>query len=237
MSTDPLSGQPKGHAKTLQSITRALNWRGSREVLFWLLLLGSWQFLAAPGGRNGFVGCVGTAVFLIFAWVSLDRLKELGLEHARWGSARGVFWLKAAGTGAIAGAVVFTLASLSGQGMKLSNDVKLAVLEVTLGPVLEEIVFRGYLFALLLWVLTRLGKKRWNALIVPLGALVFAVVHLSRPGTSWLQMACITSTGAVYGAIRYASGSTGPAAMAHAAYNLTLYALFGALTLLGRAPR
>ena len=54
-----------------------------------------------------------------------------------------------------------------------------------------------------------------------------------RPGASWLQMACITSTGAVYGAIRYASGSTGPAAMAHAAYNLTLYALFAALKLLG----
>jgi membrane protease YdiL (CAAX protease family) len=214
-----------------------LSWRGAREVIFWLLLLGSWQFLAAPGGRNGFIGSIGTPAFLGFAWMNLDHLKELGLGHARWRSVRAAFWLTATGTGAIAGAVVFTLASLSGQGMKLSNDVKLVVLQVTLGPVLEEIVFRGYLFALLLWALTRLGKKQWNALVVPLGALVFAVVHLSRPGASWLQMTCVTATGAVYGAIRYASGSTAPAAMAHAAYNLTLYALSGASKLLGEASR
>ena len=36
-----------------------------REVLFWLLLLGSWQFLASPGGKNGIVGALGTAVFLV----------------------------------------------------------------------------------------------------------------------------------------------------------------------------
>jgi hypothetical protein len=38
-----------------------------REVLFWLLLLGSWQFLASPGGKNGIVGALGTAAFLVFA--------------------------------------------------------------------------------------------------------------------------------------------------------------------------
>jgi membrane protease YdiL (CAAX protease family) len=225
VNAGPLSGHPKAHGKTLQSITRALNWRGSREVLFWLLLLGSWQFLAAPGGRNGFVGCVGTAAFLRFAWMNLDHLKELGLDHARWRSVRGGTWLLAAGAGFIAGGVVFTLASLSAQGMRLSDDRKLILLQVTLGPVLEEILFRGYLFALLLWGIGKARNTRWNVLVIPLGALVFAVVHLSQPGASWLQMACITSTGGVYGAIRYTSGSSAPAAVAHAAYNLTLYAL------------
>jgi membrane protease YdiL (CAAX protease family) len=167
--------------------------------------------------------------------MNLDHLKELGLDHARWRSVRGGTWLLAAGTGFIAGGVVFTLASLSAQGMRLSEDRKLILLQVTLGPVLEEILFRGYLFALLLWALTRLGKKRWNALVVPLAALVFAVVHLSHPGANWLQMVCITSTGAVYGAVRYTSGSSAPAAVAHSAYNLTLYALSGASKLLGEA--
>jgi hypothetical protein len=54
--------------------------------MFWLLLLGRWQFLAAPGGRNGFIGCIGKAAFHTFEWMNLDYLKELGLEHARWKS-------------------------------------------------------------------------------------------------------------------------------------------------------
>ena len=237
MSTGPLSSQLKTHGNTLKSITSALKWSGSREVLFWLLLLGSWQFLAAPGGRNGFIGCIGTAAFLRFAWMNLDHLKELGLDHARWRSVRGRTWLLAAGAGVIAGGVVSILASLSTQGMRLSQDRKLILLQVTLGPVLEEILFRGYLFALLLWGMGEARKTRWNVVVIPLGALVFAVVHLSQPGASWLQMACITSTGAVYGAIRYTSGSSAPAAVAHAAYNLTLYAISNALKVLGVATR
>jgi membrane protease YdiL (CAAX protease family) len=183
------------------------------------------------------IGCIGTAVFLIFAWLNLDRLNELGLDHARWRSVRGAKWLLAAATGSIAAGIVFALASLFGQSVRLSDDGKLILLQVTLGPVLEEIVFRGYLFALMLWALTRLRKTQWNAVVVPVGALVFAVVHLSHPGTSWLQMACIMSTGAVYGAIRYVSGSAAPAAMAHAVYNLTLYAASGAVKLLGARPQ
>jgi membrane protease YdiL (CAAX protease family) len=216
---------------------QALSWHGSREIVFWLLLLGSWQFLATPGRRNGVIGSTGAAAFLLFAWQSLDRLRELGFEHARWRSVGCAVWITAAGTGSIAGGVVFALASLSGQGMKLSDDIKLVLLQVTLGPVLEEIVFRGYLFAFLLWALTRLRKPLWNALVVPVGAALFAVIHLSQPSASWLQMACITSTGALYGAIRYASGSTAPAAMAHAAYNLTLYVVSGALKMAGGAAQ
>ena len=121
--------------------------------------------------------------------------------------------------------------------MRLSEDRKLILLQVTLGPVLEEILFRGYLFALLLWGIGKARNTRWNVVVIPLGALVFAVVHLSQPGASWLQMVCITSTGAVYGAIRYTSGSSAPAAVAHASYNLTLYAISIALRFLSEAAR
>ena len=48
-------------------------------------------------------------------------------------------------------------------------------------------------------------------------------VHLAQPGVSWLQLACITMTGSLYGWIRTLSASTAPAAVAHAVYNLTLY--------------
>ena len=115
-----------------------------REVLFWLLLLGSWQFLASPGSKNGLIGAVGATAFLLFAWTSLDQLTRLGLDHARRRSVLGQTWLFAIASGLIAGVSVFWIASVSGEGMRLSNDRNLVLLQVTLGPVLEEIIFRGY---------------------------------------------------------------------------------------------
>ncbi len=200
-----------------------------REILFWLLLLGSWQFLASRGTRNGIIGAFGTAAFLLFAWANLDRFDRIGLEHARWRSVETRIWAFAIASGLIAGVTVSWIASVSGEGIRLGNDRKLLLLQVTLGPVLEEIVFRGYVFALLLWALTRIGRSRWNPWMVVIAAVLFAVVHLAHPGVNWVQMACITSTGALYGWIRYFSGSAAPAAVSHGTYNLTLYAIAGIL--------
>ena len=208
---------------------------GGREAVFWLLLLGSWQFLAAPGNRNGIIGAVGTVMFLLFAAANLDRLEGLGLDHARWSSVAGRTWVLAVTSGFMAGLIVFWTATVSGEGMKLSDDRKLMLLQVTLGPALEEIVFRGYLFALMLWGLTRIRRSRWNWCVVAITAVLFAAVHLAQPGVSWVQAACISCTGALYGLIRYASGSAAPAAASHAAYNLTLYVVSSVLKLLGEA--
>lgn len=204
-----------------------------REVLFWLLLLGSWQFLASPGRKNGVVGAIGTVVFLLFACSNLDHLGRLGLNHARWRSAAGTNWLYAMVSGVIAGVLVFGIGSASGQRMGLADDWRLVVLQLTLGPVLEEVVFRGYLFALLLWSFSRVADDgRRNRLVVALAAVVFGLAHLAQPGVSWLQFACITATGTLYGWIRYRSGSTAAAAASHAAYNLTLYAITGVMLVL-----
>ena len=54
-----------------------------REVFFWLLLLGSWQFLASPGSKNGIEGATGTAAFLLFAW-SKSRRKCCIWARANW---------------------------------------------------------------------------------------------------------------------------------------------------------
>jgi membrane protease YdiL (CAAX protease family) len=205
-------------------VQRSWRFNGGREVVFWLLLLGSWQFLAAPGNRNGIIGAVGTVVFLLFAGANLDRLEGLGLEHARWRSVAGRSWMLAVTSGFVAGVIIFWIATVSGEGMKLSDDRKLMLLQVTLGPALEEIVFRGYLFALV-GGLARIRGRRWDWCVVAIAAVVFAAVHLAQPGVGWVQAACITCTGAVYGLVRYASGSAAPAAASHAAYNLTLYAV------------
>jgi membrane protease YdiL (CAAX protease family) len=207
-----------------------------REVVFWLLLLGSWQFLASSGSKTGIIGAVGAAVFLVYAAANIDRLRGLGLDHAHWRSAARTDWVLAAVSGILAGVIVFAIGTVSGQNMRLSDNWQLVALQVTLGPVVEEVVFRGYLFAFLMWCLTRAaigaGRKR---LVLVFAAVVFAVVHLAQPGVSWLQLACITSTGTLYGWIKWRSGSTAPAAVSHAAYNLTLYAISGAVLLCKRA--
>jgi membrane protease YdiL (CAAX protease family) len=203
-----------------------------REVLFWLSLLGSWQFLASPGGRNGIVGAIGAATCVVYAWANVDRLQGLGLDHARWRSTTRTNWVLAGVSGILAGTVVFVIGTASGQNMRLDTNWKLIALQVTLGPVLEEIVFRGYLFAFLIWLLSMVADDTVrNRLAVVFAAAIFAAVHLAQPGVSWLQLACITSTGTLYGWIRCRSGSTAPAAVSHAVYNLSLYAISGAVLL------
>jgi membrane protease YdiL (CAAX protease family) len=138
----------------------------------------------------------------------------------------------AGASGILAGTVVFVIGTASGQNMRLDTNWKLIALQVTLGPVLEEIVFRGHLFAFLIWLLSRVeDDASRNRLAVVLTAVMFAVVHLAQPGVSWLQLACITSTGTLYGWIRCRSGSTAPAAVSHALYNLALYAISGTVLL------
>jgi membrane protease YdiL (CAAX protease family) len=91
----------------------------------------------------------------------------------------------------------------------------------------------GYRFAFLTWLLTKVADDAGrNCLVVVIAAVVFAVAHLAQPGVSWLQLACIASTGTLYGWIRYRSGSTAPAAVSHAMYNFALYAI-GGVVLLG----
>jgi membrane protease YdiL (CAAX protease family) len=190
-----------------------------RAVLFWLLLLGSWQFMASPGNKNGIIGALGAAAFLVYAWANVDRLKGLGLGHASWRSTPRTNWVLAGTSGILAGITVFVIGTASKQNMRLSDDWKLVALQVTLVPVLEEVVFRGYLFAFLMWLLTRVATDAdRNRFVVVLAAVAFAVVHLAQPGVSWLQLACITSTGTLYGWIRCHSGSTAPAAVSHAVY-------------------
>ncbi len=201
-----------------------------REVLFWLLLLGSWQFLASPGAKNAVVGAGGAALFLLFAFRNLGRLTGLGLGYASWRPTSRASWALGASSGLTAGIVIFAIGSASGQSIILSSNWRLALLQVTLGPVLEEVVFRGYLFSLLVWLLHRAASGAvLNWLVIVPAAVIFALVHSAQPGVSWLQLVCITMTGGLYGWIRTLSASTAPAAVAHAVYNLTLYGVAGVI--------
>ena len=91
----------------------------------------------------------------------------------------------------------------------------LLLLDVVLGPLVEESFFRGCVLP----VLARtIGPK-----VAILGAAVlFASLHPIRTAVQWT---CFAGTGIAYGWIRVKSGSTVPSALMHAAYNTALYVL------------
>jgi membrane protease YdiL (CAAX protease family) len=87
------------------------------------------------------------------------------------------------------------------------------------GPVFEELVFRGFLFPLLA---RSLGP--WPGIL--LAATPFALVHGSQYHWSWQHLTIVGLAGVVFGFIRYKTGSTAAATLAHTGYNATLFVGF-----------
>lgn len=88
---------------------------------------------------------------------------------------------------------------------------------VTLGPVCEELAFRGFLLP---W-LARLVKP---APAVVLTGALFAVLHGPEYAWSWQHVLLITLAGVAFGAVRVCTGSTAAAAVTHGVYNLVFFA-------------
>jgi membrane protease YdiL (CAAX protease family) len=87
------------------------------------------------------------------------------------------------------------------------------------GPVFEELVFRGFLFPLL-------AKSVGPWLGILLAATPFALVHGWQYQWHWQHLTLIGLAGAVFGFVRYKTGSTAAATLAHMGYNATLFVGF-----------
>jgi len=99
----------------------------------------------------------------------------------------------------------------------------IGVAAATVGPVCEEIAFRGFLMPLLV-------RSMGAPLGIVLSALPFALLHGPQYAWSWRHIVLITIAGVAFGYTRYRSGSTAAAAVVHAAYNTTFflaYVLYG----------
>ena len=101
-----------------------------------------------------------------------------------------------------------------------TSVILLATFGVTLGPVCEELAFRGFLQPLLV---RSLG-------VIPgiLAATIpFGLLHFQEYGNSWRHAVLIALAGASFGWMRQATGSTRAAAIMHASYNaLFFFVLF-----------
>lgn len=94
----------------------------------------------------------------------------------------------------------------------------------TLGPLCEELIFRGFLQPLLV-------RSFGVAAGILLTAVPFGLLHLQQYGNAWQSGLLITFAGVVFGMIRHLTGSTRASTAVHAAYNSSL---FIALLLSGR---
>jgi len=92
------------------------------------------------------------------------------------------------------------------------------ILGVTLGPLCEELIFRGFLQPL---VIRSLGVA--GGIIA--AAVPFGLLHLQEYGYSWRHGLLITAAGASFGWMRHRTGSTKAAAVMHAAYNGVFFML------------
>ena len=101
----------------------------------------------------------------------------------------------------------------------LKNRSSLLVLgffAITLGPLCEELAFRGFLQPLLVSTFGAVGG-------VLLQAVPFAALHGSEYAWSWQQLMVMLIAGSAFGWMRHRSGSTAAATYMHAGFNLVAF--------------
>ena len=99
---------------------------------------------------------------------------------------------------------------------KLLNDlpsrIAISLFGITLGPVIEELLFRGFLQPVLV--------DSFGVLPGILAtSVVFGAMHLMQNANLWQSGVLITLVGFVLGVVRHVSGSTRASAITHVSYN------------------
>jgi membrane protease YdiL (CAAX protease family) len=97
-------------------------------------------------------------------------------------------------------------------GSGIASRIAIAAFGVTIGPVVEELLFRGFLQPVLV-----------SALGVFPGILatsvLFGAMHLAQNADLWQAGVTITIAGFGFGVVRHISGSTRASSIVHVAYN------------------
>lgn len=97
-----------------------------------------------------------------------------------------------------------------------SAVLAMALFGVLIAPPAEELLFRGFLFAVL--------QRKHGGLLAVLGtAAPFALMHAQQYGYHWQILLILFVVGSALGWMRLETGSTIPSTIAHATYNLTLF--------------
>ncbi len=90
------------------------------------------------------------------------------------------------------------------------------VFAVTLGPLCEELAFRGFLLPLV-------SKSLGDVAGIVVASVPFALMHGPQYGWSWRHIVLVGLAGVAFGWARYRTGSPAAATAMHASYNLTFF--------------
>jgi uncharacterized protein len=93
-----------------------------------------------------------------------------------------------------------------------------SIFAVTLGPLMEELFFRGFLYP----VLARRTGMLWAILLT---ALPFGLIHSMQYGNAWSAVLVIFLVGVVLTTVRAVTKSVGASFLVHVGYNGTLMIL------------
>jgi membrane protease YdiL (CAAX protease family) len=99
------------------------------------------------------------------------------------------------------------------------TTILFALFVVAIGPLCEELAFRGFLMPLLMRSLGTAGG-------IVLTAVLFGAMHGYEYEWSWRHMLLISIVGVVLGWVRNDTGSTAASTFMHATFNLTQLAAF-----------
>jgi uncharacterized protein len=93
--------------------------------------------------------------------------------------------------------------------------VLIAVFAVTLGPLMEELFFRGFFYPVL-------ARRFGMSTGISVSALGFGLMHAYQYGYSWASVLLIFLVGVVLGVVRASKDSVAAGFLVHAAYNSTI---------------
>jgi membrane protease YdiL (CAAX protease family) len=164
----------------------------------------------------------GQLLAYVFWFAALYMILKLRYDRPFWESLgwvqpRGGMWRSAAAGPAIAFGVGIMEMPFKDLLSDSASIALVGLVATTIGPVCEELAFRGFLLPLLLRSFPALAAAA-------LSSLPFALLHGPQYAWSWRHVFLITLAGTAFGWIRHRTGSTAAAAVAHAAYNLTFFA-------------
>jgi membrane protease YdiL (CAAX protease family) len=154
---------------------------------------------------------------LVFFWVGKPLFRSLGWVPQPFSAATLVTLGLALSVFSGFLLIVFRTPEIQTPFEKMLGDsafsrIAMTVFGITLGPVIEELLFRGFIQPV---VTSAIGVFPG----ILLTSLLFGGLHLSQNAGMWQSGAIITLAGFAFGTVRHISGSTRASALMHIGYN------------------
>lgn len=192
----------------------------SPELFLPVACLFVWQVTATavkPAALG--VALVLTLLLFVYGYRLLGRTRWMC--RIGWVPPRRGFWIYSLVAGAAAAAGIWSYATILHEPLGRVPPPHRVLLASASGPMIEEMLFRGILFWLILEFLRRRGAPRlagvWTTVMMT--AILFALSHNDGNGA---RLYATIATGVSFGWMRAQSRSTAAAALMHAVYNFVL---------------